>query len=281
MPGQGPGSPGDAPASPAGAPASPGGGQASPDSGSTLSADARRAVLDRDVKDKTRELRATLESRGDFHAVLARGLPVNHNLHFAVLLATVALMSTVGRFFVPGVSPLLLAAVGAGGYGLFWLALGLTGGLERERIEVDERGALTSTLAGKPVETRDNVLKVAIPATVVVLGVYLAVALVHDIAVPPPPHCTQAWLSESDPCVKLPDFGNLAGGAAPTRAGSPAETHQPSYVSVSDTRLLERLIRVGQLVIVLVVTLVAVWFLRRMLNGKGVLWLEAVRGKKE
>jgi hypothetical protein len=245
-----------------------------------LSPEERQAVLARAVADKTREARASLASKGEFEAVLRRGRPVNHVLHFAVLVGLVAALSGAARLVTSETGALLAAAAAGTAYGLFWLGLALTGGVERERLSVDEQGHLTSTFSGRRVETRANVLKVAIPGAIVVLGAYLAVGLIHDVVIPPPPHCSVAWKSETDPCLMLPDVGAL-----PSAEGLPGSQSQPQsekpHFSVAATRVLEQVVRIGLLIIVLAVTLAAAWFLRRMLNGRGFLWLEPVRGSKE
>lgn len=252
-----------------------------------LSAEERKALLDLAVKDLTREVRASLERQGEFEAVLVRGTPVNHVLHFVVLVCLFALVSSGGRFLFSEVEGLVAALVLGCAYGLFWLGLTLTGGQERELIRVDERGRLTSSKSGRSVESRGTVLRIAIPGAVIVLGIYLGLGLIHDIAFPPPPNCNVSGqhLAGSDPCLKMPDFANLT-GATPSSVGAPGSeggqtADTGTAFTVDDTKVLERFVRGFQLVVFSVFTLAAVWFLRRMLNGKGVLWIEPIRRKRD
>ena len=244
------------------------------------SAEERRAILDRAVKDATREFRASPESKGEFEAVLVRGQRVNHLLHFVVLAAILAIVAGLGRILLASGPLLLIALVLGGGYGVFWATLALTGGLERERLEVDEQGAVSRTFSGRRVGTRDRALKVAIPAAIILVGGSLSLTLAYDIVIPPPPHCSLPWSGDADPCFKLPSF-DTAALAQPTAGSSAQPAELDRYMSVGATRTLERLIRGFGLIVALGTTLLAAWFLRRMLNGKGLLWLEAVRSKRE
>jgi hypothetical protein len=257
------------------------GGSTSPAVGPPLSADERRALLDREIKARTREARASLERKGEFDAVLVRGQQVNHLLHFVILIVILAGLPGVGRFVMPMSTALILALVLGSAYGCYWLLLALTSGLERERIEVDEHGVLTSVVSGRRVDSRENALKLIIPGAILVIGLYLAASLARDIVAPPPPNCSIAWLHDDDPCLKAPSF-NLGAGAEPSAIGPPGQTDTSGgYFSVATTRVMERVIRSFQLVLALVAVLASAWFLRRMLNGKGVLWLGPVRKPRE
>jgi hypothetical protein len=263
-----------------------GAGRAEPARGLRPSSEERKARLARTVHEKTREFRATRESEGDFHAVLVRGKPVNHLLHFIVLVCLVAGVSAVARLFSSETTALLAAAGVGAVYGLFWLGLALTGGLEREHISVDEAGQLSSVRSGRKVETRENYLKVGIPGAIILVGVVLGVGLIHDIAIPPPPHCNAVSQAGADECLIVPNLGQLPGVGptpSPAPAASPVDAveESPSTLSREATILVERFVRGFLLVILSVFVLAAIWFLRRMLNGEGVLWIEPVRGRKE
>jgi hypothetical protein len=258
-------------------------GSAEPALGPALSAAERTAVLDRAIKNLTREARASLESKTDFEAVLVRGKPVNHVFHFVVLVCLFALLSTVGRFVISGALGLAAALAVVAAYGLFWLSLELTGGVERDVIAVDEQGRLTSSKSGRSVETRGNVLRVAIPGAVILIGLFVGSNLIHDIAFSPPPKCNTSGphAQGSDPCLQLPDFANLT-GASPTSAepgDNTGSTTSPagSAFTVDQTKGLERLVRGFLLIIDTFFVLAAAWFMRRMLNGKGLLWIDPIK----
>ncbi|MGX6446846.1 hypothetical protein ACVU7I_02080 [Patulibacter sp. S7RM1-6] len=59
---------------------------------------------------------ARIESQNEFEAVVAVGQPVNHTLHAIITLFTCGL------------------------WGLVWIVLGITGGVKRQMVTVDEYG---------------------------------------------------------------------------------------------------------------------------------------------
>lgn len=92
--------------------------QAAASRSGTLSAAQRTQLLDAEVSRQVLRRGARVESHGDFVAVLVKGKPVNHLLHFLIAVVTFATWAFV------------------------WLFLVLFGGEKRFVLEVDERGAV-------------------------------------------------------------------------------------------------------------------------------------------
>lgn len=250
-----------------------------------LSAEARESLLTRKVSELTRENRATLRSRGDFVAVLVRGTRTNHRLMFVTLACIMAVAALGGR---------ILGNLGAGAFaaiflgGLFavaWLVTALTGGEEIEQLSVDQRGAITSVKSGRSVDARGDFVKIAGPSIVLVICAFLAVSLTRDIVNPPPPNCngTPTAIKDTDTCLELPNLGGLLGGASPSASPPPSATNGGSAVAgsggwtVGSERLVERLVRSLQLLVVTIVTIVAAVFLAMMLSGRWVFGIRPVR----
>ena len=80
---------------------------------------ARITLLDAEVAEWIRE-GWRVESRSDFQAVMAAGKPVNHLLH------------------------LILSLITGGLWLVVWLAMTLTGGEDRELVQVDADGEIKS-----------------------------------------------------------------------------------------------------------------------------------------
>jgi hypothetical protein len=260
----------------------------------------RKKILDAEVFERTREFRSELRSRTDFEALLVRGRPVTHRLHFAALLLIVAVTASLGRAIGFGDLFLAGAVVAGGAYGMFWLFLTMTGGEERQRLSVDANGKITSVRTGRDIETRSDFLRVAIPTAILIACGYFIFSLGRDIAFPPPPNCNVPAVLGSDACLLLPNLAtltnatvppaSLAPGATATPAPSPtlaptpspgqtagpAPTASPKPVplSISEAQTIERLIRGAQLLIFILIAIVAAWFLRRMLTGR---WVAAIR----
>lgn len=232
-----------------------------PDAGSTglLAAEARKAVLTRLIGERTREFRATVRSREDFEVVLARSTPpVSRRLHLAVQFL---LVMAAGVYFLAGQWPSrslpaeLIAVALPAGYALFWAFLATTSGEELERITVDEFGRLASARSGRSMQTRGNVLRVVIPATVAAFSGLIALDLAHDILFRPTPNCDLRAVLETDLCVKLP--GLLGGGGK-------------SGFTLGDYRGIVQNLRILALLFSLVFLLPSIVFLRRMLTGRRV-----------
>jgi hypothetical protein len=262
-----------------------------------LSAEERRTRLERVVRARTREARAEVQSQGEFDAVLVRGAPVHHSLHFVGTVGAAALGAALGRLLF-GDAGLLAGLVAGAGYALFWLFLAVAGGLEFDNLAVDERGVVTSEITGRPVEARGNFLKVAIPAAVVAYSLFLMLGLSHDLVFPPPPSCNTSP-PPPNACLLLPNLADALNGlgqspspspnGSPQPSPSPSGSPQPSPtprtagvpLSVDDTIALERVVRGFQLLFSTVALVVAGWFLRRMLTGRWVLLIKPVRGDDE
>lgn len=273
---------------------------AEPAANGALSPEERKAILDRAVFELSREFRAEVRSRHDFDALLIRGRPVTHRLHFIALVLVVALTAALGRSIGFGDALLLPAVLAGGGYGLFWLFLTMTGGEERERLSVDEDGKILSVKSGRDTEARSDFLRVAIPTALLIWSGYIAVGLVRDIAVPPRPNCNVAAVPGSDACLTLPNLANLLGatippqtpgpGSSPAPAASPSLSPTPQAsgseapgaspspvavaLTVAEAQTVERAVRGFQLLVALLLAVVSAWFLRRMLTGR---WVAAIR----
>ena len=78
-------------------------------------ADERRAILDRTLQ-RYGASGWRIESRSDFQATIAKGKEVSHLLH------------------------LFLALITVGIWLIFWLGLGMVGGVKRRMITIDEFG---------------------------------------------------------------------------------------------------------------------------------------------
>jgi hypothetical protein len=265
----------------------------------------RTVLLDRAIFDRTREARATLRSRGEFEATIVRVAEVRHRHNAGVFAALVALAIGIplGFSFGPASLPYTMAVPGA--YAVWWLFLTVTAGEQLEQLSVDERGTVTSTRSGPDIESRGDILRVAIPVIVIVACGTLALGLVRDIANPPPPSCNVPVTDQPDSCLSLAFMGDAVVGkyvptATPAPSPSPAPSASPSAgpsdgpsaaatasgtntqgFSVSQTIALERVIRGFQLLIVLAVLLGASWFLRRMLTGQWVASVRPVRHRAE
>lgn len=272
--------------------------------GAALTVEERKALLARAIFDQTREARATLQGQGEFEATIVRSVTVGHGLHLQVvgLLAVVAVV--ISQLFQTGQRGLIVALTVPGLYSLWWVFLTITAGDELQQLAVDEWGTVTSTRSGRRVETRGNILRVAIPGIVVAAAAMLAVSLSHDIAYPPPPNCNVPVTDQPDSCLSLSFLGSAVVGqyvptatpapsASAVASPSPAATPAPSSsagpsataaasgssaqgFSVSQTIAIERIIRVFQLVIALAVCLGAAWFLRRMLTGQWVAFISPI-----
>jgi hypothetical protein len=262
-----------------------------------LSAEARESLLTRKVSELTRENRATLRSRGDFVAVLVRGTRPNHRLMFVTLACVMAVAALGGRI-LGNLGAGAFAAIFLGGlFALVWLVTALTGGEEIEQLSVDQRGAITSVKSGRSVDARGDFVKIAGPSIVLVICAFLAVSLARDIVNPPPPNCNgnPSAIKDTDTCLALPNLSGLLGGASPSASpppsASPADgagpvasaTNGGSAVAgsggwtVGSERLVERLVRSLQLLVVTIVTIVAAVFLAMMLSGRWVFGIRPVR----
>jgi hypothetical protein len=289
-------------------------GGAEPTADGTLSATERKALLKRTVVDLTREERARIRRRGEFDTLLVRGSTVDHRLHFVVLIMLVALALGASQLVTAG--PGLIAALAVPClYVLFWLFLTLTGGEELERISVDEQGKIGSVKSGRDRETQGDFVRVAIPVALIAFSGWIAVGLIHDIAIPPPPNCDAPTTKEHpDACLSIPNIAVLAqatlppqrtapapvvrtappdaatpkASASPAAGPSPAASTAPGTstgapqpgegaFSVEVTMVLERMVRSFQLVIALVVLLGSIWFFRRMVTGRWVGFIRPVK----
>jgi hypothetical protein len=264
-----------------------------------LTAEQREALLERAVFDQTREARATVESRGEFEATVLRSSPVRHGFHFKVVVALTVMAVVVSQLFGTGLWGLEAALVVPGLYMMWWAFLAMTAANELQHLSVDERGTITSARSGMSLETRGDILRVAIPVIVIIVCSGLTVGLIHDIAYPPPPNCNVPVTDQPDSCLSLSFMGSaVVGQYVPTPTPAPSATPAPSSspaarptakpaggetkgFSVSQTIALERLVRGFQLVIAVAILLAAIWFLRRMLTGKWVAYIRPVRHRLE
>ena len=262
---------------------------APPSLGGQLSAEERTKLLTGRVLELTRENRATLRSRGDFDAVLVRGAPTNHLVMFVVLVCVMAVTALGGRV-LNDLGAGALAAVVLGGFvAMIWLVLALTGGEEIDRLTVDQRGRIASVKSGRSVDARGDFIKVAAPSAVLLVCAFLAFSLARDIVNPPPPNCNgnATAVKDSDTCIALPNLGNLLGGPSPEASPSPAASDAGTGGSsassgsggwtVGSEKLVERLVRSLQLLVVTIVTIVAALFLGMMLSGEWVFGIRPVR----
>ena len=229
---------------------------------------------------------------------------MNHRLHLVVVvvLAVLALVVSLRS----GAGPLGLAESMAvpGIYALFWLFLQMTAGEELEHVSIDERGKVSSVRSGRDVEARGDFVRVAIPAVVIAVSGLLALGLIRDIAIPPPPHCNLPSSSQPRACLSLPNLAVLLNATAALPSASPGANVSPASsaaspsagasgspaaassaagaapavggFTVAETITLERVSRGLQLVIALVFLLAATWFLHRMLTGRWVLFIRPV-----
>lgn len=278
-----------------------GGRAATPAKDAVISVEERKTRLKRAVQDLTREARASVRSQGDFAALLVRGEPVNHRLHFVVLVVLVILALAVGLGIGSGPADVAKAMVVPGIYAALWSFLALTGGEELERVAVDEQGRITRVRSGRDVETRSDFIRVAIPVLVIAVSGWIIVGLIHDIAVPPPPNCDIPSDDPSGACYRLPNIAALInatahlptssakpGASSPSPAASPSPSPAASPaaspsaapdaagggISYEDAKILERAVRSLQLIATLAFLLGAIWFLRRMLTGR---WVAFIR----
>src|ERR1035437_2483462 len=232
-------------------------------SGWAPSDDAREALLGRTVQELARAFRASVRSRGEFDALLVRGMPVNHRLHFVGLVATSALAVLAAVVSQrPGLAPLGLIVIAPGSYVGWWLFLWATGGEELERVSVDERGKVRSTKWGRAVETRSDFLRVAIPAMVIAVSGFIAVSLIYMLIYPPWPMCNGDPYGLPQVCFYLPGFGSAGGGG--------------HVLTVAETQAMENYFRTYVLALDLLVLVPAIWFLWRMLSGRSVLGIRPI-----
>jgi hypothetical protein len=225
--------------------------------GELLSEERRAAILRRVINENTREFRATVLERQDFQATLVRRTPPpNHVLHVSVesvLILVACLYLLVGR--AGGGLPIQFLALGMPlGYGLFWILLAATAGEELEVFSVDGRGSVTSVRTGRAVETRENIIRVAIPTLIAAVSGSMALVLIHDLVFQPVPNCTRAAVFDSDLCVMLP-------GLLDSKVGG--------FTRGEYRGLLENL-RLLALIFSTLFLLPSIWFLRRMLTGRRV-----------
>jgi hypothetical protein len=257
--------------------------------GDLPSSEERRAVLAKAVAEKTREFRAFERSRGDFEAVLVRGKPVDHRLHLGVVLSAAAVGVAIATRLGLGGNLTQAAFAAAFAYALFWGFLWLTGGEQVERIAVDEDGKLTSLLTGRDPDTRVNYYKVGVPVLLLVSSGFFGAGLVHDTVQPPPPHCNVVPRPGSDACLQVNLMAaaraslepSVDPAATPSAAPSPDPSASPADTttafSYSQAQTIEQVLRVLTMIPVAIVFLAALWFLRRMLTGRYVLFIRPVR----
>ncbi len=235
------------------------------------SAEERKAILEREVRERTREFRATLREKGDFEAVLVRQVdPVDHRRHLIVF-ATIALLAGLLATVVG--PPLLLAVLAApAAYALFWIGLTITRGDQVERLWVDGQGQVSSVSSGRSLDLRGDVLRVAIPVLVIAVSGCIAAVLIHDLVFPPLPDCPFGYqvypphrpVLDNEFCQFVPSPTGGSGG----------------YFTVGQVKALNSALRLYGLAISLVVFVPAVWFLWRMLTGRYVLGIRPVRRPK-
>ena len=236
---------------------------------SELSAQERAAILNKRVAAETREFAALVRSRTEFEAVLVRGRRVSHRLHLVGLVTATAVAVAVSMWFsaldLPAVAPWLtpLVWVLPVGYGVSWMFLILTGGEQLELLSVDGEGRITSTRTGHGDAWQSDVLKVALPVAVIVVAGWITFGLVHDIVLPPDPHCQYPAVKDNDFCRYIVGMGR---GTA---------------LTLVQARLVEQAIRSGQLIFSGGFLLGALWFLRRMLTGRWVVDARPVRRRAD
>ena len=269
-----------------------------------MTAEERKAKLERIIRNRTREARAEIQSREDFSAVLVGGRLVNHRLHAPITIGVTAIGAAAGRSLFGDTGVLIGLAAGAG-YGLFWAFLTATGGHWFDHLAIDEQGVVTSDLTGRLPDTGGKVLKVAIPGALIAFCLFLVVTLSHDLAYPPPPHCNVSPPPDKA-CLMLPNLADALGGPespspspsaspSPVTSASPAASPSPAVsaapnptprphgkpLSVDDAIALERIVRGFQLLVATIVLLVSALFLRRMLTGKWVVAIAPVRRRDD
>ncbi|HEY5487605.1 MAG TPA: hypothetical protein VIK06_08160 [Candidatus Limnocylindrales bacterium] len=260
-----------------------------PSPGGQLSAEERTSLLKVKVRELTRENRSTLRSQGDFDAVLVRGQPTNH-LVMVVILACIMAVAALGGRILGDLGAGALAAVVLGGiFGLVWLSLALTGGEEVERLSIDQRGVIASVKSGRSVDARGDFIKVAAPCVILLICAFLGFSLARDIVNPPPPNCNgdAAAIKDTDTCIALPNLGGLLGGAQASASPGSSATGGGSASAgsggwtVGSERLVERLVRSLQLLVVAIVVVVATVFLDMMLAGEWVFGIRPVRRRRD
>ena len=228
--------------------------------GGALTDERRREILDRLVRDQTREFRAEVVRRGDFEAVLERPAPEAHNR--AHLIVTLFLAVLAWAYFAAGQWPSSGPAVEAlvvvlpVGSALPWLFLAATGGNERDTFSVDDLGHVQRMSSGPRFERRDNALRVGIPVLVIAVSAVLAVVLTHDLIFQPKPNCPAA-VYDSDPCFAM--TGMFDDGPVPT-----------GY-TLGEFRGITENLRMLGLIFTVLCLLPSLWFLRRMLTGRRVI----------
>ncbi len=211
---------------------------------------------------------------------------------FVTLAVVMVVAAVVGRVLGDLGAGALAAVVFGGLFGLLWLVVALTGGVEIERLSIDERGVITSARSGRSVAARSDFLKIAIPSALLVICAFLTFSLARDIVNPPPPNCSgnPHAINDSDLCIALPNLSSLLGGSSAST--SPGTSASPAAGSTADAgsapagtsgwtvgseKLVERLVRSLQLLVVMVVAVVAAIFLAMMLGGQWVFGIRPVR----
>jgi hypothetical protein len=262
-----------------------------------LSAEERKARLNRAVANLSREFRASVRSQSDFEALLVRGKPVYHRVRLRNLGLVAILGLALGLGLGGGAIGILKGAVLPAAYGVYWLFLALTGGEELDRIHVDDAGVVHSNRTGRSPETRGDFTRVAIPIVAIAVSGWITVGLIHDIVVQPQPVCNVIVKIRPDDCVSLPNISALMNASADlgSPSASPAASSQTVPVAspdasaaaaaaasstsipvftVNDWMFIERIVRGLQLVVSLLLLLSSAWFLRRMLTGR---WVVTIR----
>jgi hypothetical protein len=224
----------------------------------------------------TRDGRAQVTSRGDFRAEITRAQHVNHRRHLGVLITLAAPAVALALWASDGAGVPAIAVPGA--YAAIWLFLTLTAGAELQGIYVDEYGLLTIERSGRDPGLRGDIVKLAVPTAVIAVLGLMSVALIHDIAYPPPPGCDVPEKQQPGGCISI-RFG--AANALVARATPPPEAHLgtssspvPGALSTEDAIAAERITRGLLLMEALAGIPPALWFLRRMLTGQ---WVFAIR----
>jgi hypothetical protein len=241
------------------------------EAGGTISDGERKRLLKRAVQELSREFRASVRRQDEFEVLLVRGHPVDNRRHL-VLLASVAIAAIIFAMLAAaastalslglGMDPLGMAVVIPGVYALWWLFLAGTGGEELERISVDEQGNVHSAKWGRPIETRGNFLRLAVPGLVAAVSGSIAGWLIYMIIYPPFPRCTFGDPSAlPEVCSTFPSF--LGGGGG--------------IMSVAETQRLETIVRLLPLAVDVAIFLPAIACLWCMSTGHYFLGVRPVR----
>jgi S-formylglutathione hydrolase len=235
------------------------------EAGAAPTDERRREMIDRLVRLETRELRTKVVRRSDFEVVLERTAPPAHNL--AHLIFTLSLLALALAYFASGqglsfgVAVAALMVVLPIGYALMWLYLLVTGGNELETISVDEVGQVQWARSGPRFEKRDNVLRVVIPAVVIAVSATFAVLIIHDLIFQPRPICPGA-VFETDLCKSIDGM------------------FQGPRITLGETRGLAENLRMLGLIFTTLFLLPPLWFLRRMLTGRRVMFIRPINRRR-